>query len=284
MSKDNGQLRKSLGGAAHIAGNVVGIALIAVMLPIMIVNMTLIIKSYVKPEKVPTFLGVAPLIVQSGSMEPTILVDDLIFTKEVDPNTLQERDIIAFQPTGEKTVVTHRIVEAEKENNVPKFTMRGDYNNTNDAEPVYGPQVVGKYIYRIGGVGKVAMFLQQPIGMVVCVAVPLALFLVYDMVRRLLYNKKNKKQGDSEKEELERLRALAAQLEAGDIPAEFAPAPTYIPEDAPSPASRELPQGGAWDAYPPLPGEEDLVQPEPEPAPAQAQPQEDDFEEDADEV
>ena len=214
------QEKGKLGGAPHIVGNVIGIALIAVLLPIMIANTTLIIKSYVKPNEVPSIFGVAPLIVQSGSMEPTILVDDLIFTKKVDPDTLEKGDIIAFQPVGEHSVVTHRIVDMYWDDEILQIVTQGDANNTTDAEPVLKPQVVGRYFLRLPGIGRIAMFLQQPLGMVVCVAVPLALFLLYDVLRRFLYNRKKKEEESSEKEELERLRALAASIEQGETPAQ----------------------------------------------------------------
>jgi len=107
---DKAQEENEKRGVAHLIGNIIGIAIIAVLLPIMIVNMTLIIKSYTQPDKVPAVFGVAPLIVMSGSMDPVIMVNDLIFVKRVDPATLEVGDIIAFQPAGATTVVTHRIV------------------------------------------------------------------------------------------------------------------------------------------------------------------------------
>ncbi|MCL2300917.1 MAG: signal peptidase I, partial [Firmicutes bacterium] len=215
----------------HIVGNVIGIALIVVLLPIMIANTTLIIKSYTQPNKVPSFLGVSPLIVQSGSMKEAIQVNDLIFVKKVDPDTLQLKDIIAFQQLGETTVVTHRIVDMKPdENGRVQFITKGDNNNTPDTDPCDKLQVVGKYFGRLAGVGKVALFLQQPLGMVVCVAVPLAAFLLYDVIKRVLYNRKKKGEDDADKEELERLRALAAAVEAGE-PLPVQPAASAQPEE-----------------------------------------------------
>ena len=156
MKKEKDETKKGLGGAAHIVGNIVGILLIAILLPVMCVNLTLIIKSYTQPDQVPTVLGIAPLIVQSGSMQKTIMVDDLIFTRKVDAATLKKGDIIAFQPAGEITVVTHRIVELVEEDGVKGFRMKGDANNTTDAEIILKSQIVGKYFMRIAGGGKVA--------------------------------------------------------------------------------------------------------------------------------
>jgi len=240
-------------GIGHYIANIIGIVIIAVLLPIMVVNLTLITKSYTKPEKVPTVFGVAPLIVVSGSMHPTIMVDDLIFTKETDVNTLKVGDVIAFQPAGVTTVITHRITKVENEGGGLQFTTKGDANNAEDNDPVYPQQVVGRYIRRLPGVGKLAEFLQNPVGMIIFVAVPLILFVLYDMLRRFFYNKKHKDDVDAEREELERLRALAASLEQQgeeDIAAPaFVPAPSistaYPPvEGEPAQPEADDPEGG----------------------------------------
>jgi len=235
-------------GVSHYAANIIGIVIIALLLPVMAINMTLIIKSAVHPEKVPTVFGVAPLIVMSGSMQPTIMVDDLIFTKETDVNTLKVGDVIAFQPAGVTTVITHRITKVEDKDGRPLFTTKGDFNNDEDKDPVYPVQVVGRYTRRLPGVGKLAEFLQKPAGMIIFVAVPLVLFILYDMLRRYFYNKKHKHDTDADREELERLRALAAGLEQGGG-GDAAPAPAYVPAPSISPA------------YPPVEGEAEPAQP-----------------------
>jgi len=242
-------------GVPHLVGNIIGIVIIAVLLPIMSINLTLIIKSYRYPAQVPTVFGVAPLIVMSGSMDPTIQVDDLIFVRKVDAAQLQVRDIIAYQPAGSTTVVTHRITDVFDERGATMFKTKGDWNNVEDLEPVHYNQVVGLYFHRMPGVGRIAMFLQQPVGMVIFVAVPLVLFLLYDLLRRYFFNRKNKGTVSAEQEELERLRALAASLEAGELPPNIPAAPVFVP--APDVAAT---------AYPPIEGEpESEVAEEPEP-------------------
>lgn len=250
-------------GIMHVIGNIIGILIIVVLLPIMVVNITLIVKSYTQPEKVPTFMGVAPLIVLSGSMEPTIQIDDLIFTKEIKAEDIKVNDVICFKPFDAENVVTHRVTAISQDKGITYYTTKGDANNVEDTDKVQGIQVVGKYFARIGGAGKVATFLQSPIGMVIFVAIPLALFLLYDLLRRIIYNKSKKKEVNAEKEELERLRALAAGLEAAPVapvtesvaePAtEAAPAPAA--EAAPEPAAESKPEN----EYPPLPGEDTVL-------------------------
>ena len=49
----------------------------------------ILIKSHLFPEKVPDVFGYKPLIVLSGSMEPSINKGDLVFVKEIDEDLLK---------------------------------------------------------------------------------------------------------------------------------------------------------------------------------------------------
>jgi len=232
----------------HLIGSILGIVLCALLLPIVVVNVTLVAKSFIFPDKVPSFMGVSPLIVMSGSMEPTIALDDLIFVRQTPFAQLKagekDGDVIAFMPNP-TTIVTHRIISVSVgEDGGHIFITQGDNNNAPDDRPVYGNQVVGRYWFRIPAAGYYALFMKEPIGMVIFVGVPLALFVIYDAVRRMLYSKKNKQAEASRVAELE--AALAAKNDPDAVPA------AAIPE-APAPeAPAEAPK------YPPLPGEEDV--------------------------
>ena len=218
---------KEKGKIGHLIATILGIVLCAVLLPVVIVNMTLVIKSYTKPEEVPTFLGVAPLIVQSGSMEPTILVDDLIFVRRVDPskiragakNSENPGTIVAYfaSPQG-GTVITHRVISIRTaEDGARTYEMQGDFNNAPDENLVRDSQIVGEYFLRVEGAGAVALFMKEPIGMVLFVGIPLGLFVLYDTVRRALFSKKQRK---AEQDKIAALEgALAAREKAaGAVP------------------------------------------------------------------
>lgn len=220
------QTQHSTRRVLHIIGNCVGIALIAVLLPVMIANLIIIIRGAVNPDEVPTLFGVAPLIVDSGSMYPEIQVNDLIFVRTTNPATLQRDDIIAFI-NDENLLITHRIVGIINDEEGLRFITQGDFTGSPDRHPVMAEQVVGVYNnVRLAGVGAIASFLSRPIGMLIFVAMPIALFVLYDLLRRYLHKKKMAPEIEAEKEELERLRALLAQQEqspAPDSPAETEP-------------------------------------------------------------
>ena len=107
--KSNGQDTTKL----HKAMTIVGIALCVILVPILIVNCTLIVKSFVNKDEIPDFGGMIPLIVLTDSMEPVIKKGDIIISKTVDdPSQINDGDVISFyDPAGNGTsVVTHRVM------------------------------------------------------------------------------------------------------------------------------------------------------------------------------
>ena len=184
----------------------------------LVCNMTIIIKGSLHPERPPSVLGITPMVVLSGSMSGDapdhIEVGDLIFVGPVeDPNTLQTGDVIAFMDGT--VVVTHRIIEVQHTDaGEPLFYTKGDANNTADRLPVTAEQLVGIYQNRIPKVGDFALFLKEPLGMILFIGVPLLVFIMYDVWRRRKFDKKETERTAELEAELERLRKLAG--EAGD--------------------------------------------------------------------
>ena len=197
--------------------NIIGVILIVVLVPILALNLTLIIKSYTNKDEVPSFGGYLPMIVLTDSMSPTIYSGDLVIDHTVDPATLKVDDIISYyDPESQSgdSIVTHRITEITKtDDGKLAFITKGDFNNAADKTPVPADKVVGIYNFRIPNGGNVAMFMQTTTGLIVCVVVPLALLIAYDVIRRKMYDKKNKPNTDALMAELEALKAEKAQAE-----------------------------------------------------------------------
>ena len=190
MKEKNGLLQKIVGA--------VGIALCVVFVPLLLINVTLIVKSYTSPDKVPDFLGYKPFIVLSGSMEPSIMTGDMVFVKETDPDSLKVGDVIAYKSGS--AVVTHRIVEVKSENGETRYV-------TADQGLVKPADVEGIYQRRIAGAGNLAMFMQTTTGMILFVVCPLVLFVLWDVIRRQLESRKEMSRTKELEMELERLRA-----------------------------------------------------------------------------
>lgn len=196
----------------------VGIALCVILIPMLIINCTLLIKGWTNKDEVPTLFGYAPMIVLTDSMlgnnEDNFNGGDLIFVKTVKPEEVQKGDVISFfDPQGNGTSITsHRVVEVVKENGEISFKTKGDNNNTEDKLPVPAKNLAGVYTgFKIAGAGRVAMFMQTPWGLIICVVVPILLLIGWDAFRRARYNKKHEEDKDALLAELEELRRLKSE-------------------------------------------------------------------------
>lgn len=195
---------------------ILGTVISIILIPILIINVSLIIKSYTNSDEVPNLGGYFPLIVLTDSMNPEIVGGDLIICHTIEAEEIKTGDVISFfDPVGNGTsIVTHRVIEIINDSGEIEFRTRGDNNNAEDKTLVPAENVVGIYINRIGGLGKVALFMQSKTGFVVSVILPVLLLVGYDMIRRKNYESKNKKTNDELLAELELLRKEKAEREA----------------------------------------------------------------------
>lgn len=209
-------MKKERSTTTHKVLTVVGTVLCIILIPILLINLTLIAKSYINKDEVPSIGGTLPLIVLTDSMYPVIRSGDLIICRTAEPEEIAVGDVIAFfDPAGNgSSIVTHRVVEVLTEDGEVLFRTRGDNNNTEDKLPVSGGDLVGVYQSRIAGAGHIAMFMQSTAGLIVCVVLPIVLLVAYDMLRRRMYEKKNQDSTEALLAELEALRAEKAAKEA----------------------------------------------------------------------
>lgn len=203
----------------HKVLTVIGTALCVVLIPILIINCILIIKSYTS-EEVPNVAGTLPLIVLTDSMYPVIRSGDIIICKTAEPEEVQVGDVIAFfDPAGNgSTIVTHRVMEVTQHSDQIAWRTKGDNNNAEDRLVVTEDKLVAVYNdIRLAGLGNVALFMQTAPGLILCVVCPILLLVSYDMIRRRLYEKNNKQDTDALMAELEELRRLKAEKEKQEI-------------------------------------------------------------------
>ena len=190
---------------------IVGWVLCVILVPILIINCTLIIKSYTDKESVPDFAGTVPFIVLTDSMYPDIKSGDLILCKKVNPKDVEVDDVISFfDPEGNgSSVTTHKVVEIIDKADGKYFRTRGINNNTDDMTPVHESDVIARYTgTRLRGIGNVAIFMQSTAGLIICVVLPILLFVGYDLLRRRRYENTKSEDIEALKSELEALRAM----------------------------------------------------------------------------
>lgn len=93
---------------------------------------------------VPTIVGVRPLIVVSGSMEPVLPVGSLVVTKAVTAEEVAVGDVVGYWTgnhfIGINPIILHRVIAITEEG----YLLKGDNNET--ADPVVKPE---RIIYRV---------------------------------------------------------------------------------------------------------------------------------------
>ena len=199
----------------HKLLTVIGTVLCIILVPILVINCILIVKSYTS-EEVPSVAGTLPLIVLTDSMYPVIESGDLIICHTAEAEEIQVGDVIAFfDPAGNgSSIVTHRVIEVTEKNGEPAWRTKGDNNNAEDRLTVPAEKLVAVYEgRRLPGIGNVALFMQTTPGLIVCVVCPILLLVGYDMLRRRMYEKSSKEDTDKLLAELEELRRLKAEKE-----------------------------------------------------------------------
>ena len=90
-------------------------------------------------------VGLRPMCVLSGSMEPTYHTGSLIYVKPCAPEDVQVGDPITFVLNEDLDVVTHRVVSIDAENQ--HFYTKGDANDAPDGAPVYFKNLIGRPVF-----------------------------------------------------------------------------------------------------------------------------------------
>ena len=122
-------------------------------------------------------------IVVTGSMEPTISIDDLIIVKEFDEYKVD--DMVVFHQDG--LLIVHRVISIDEENKM--ITTQGDANNTAD-DPIPFKSIKGKVVNVVENAGGLIRFLKSPI--VTVTIIVCALLLMEYSFRKEKQEKKDK--------------------------------------------------------------------------------------------
>lgn len=139
----------------------------------------------------PMPFGWGAAVVMSGSMEPTLSVNDFILVREADEYAVG--DIVVYQSGN--SLVIHRIVDIQDET----ITLRGDANNAED-EPIPAIYIKGRLVMALPWVGGLMRIVKSLPGTVVLLGA--AILLMERSWRK-------EKSGDAEK-----LDAIKAEIRA----------------------------------------------------------------------
>lgn len=137
-------------------------------------------------------LGVKPMTVLGGSMEPAIHVGSLALIGRTDTSRISAGEVVTFStPPGVKTgslepgtITTHRVVRIETGAEGRVFETKGDANEDPDRWLVPQEAIVGQPVLTIPLLGYLARWASSRAGFILLIVIP-GVALIISELRRL---------------------------------------------------------------------------------------------------
>ena len=100
--------------------------------------------------------GLRPLVVKSGSMEPTIPTGGMVLVRTIPASDIGVGDVVAVE-RPDHTRVTHRVLEVVHRGATAELTLKGDANEDPDPIPVTVAEA-GELVMSVPSIGRVSAF------------------------------------------------------------------------------------------------------------------------------
>ncbi len=246
---------------AHVTGTVFGLFFILLLLPFLVFNCTTLVRGYFSGQSAVELREYRFFLVSDTRSSEGITElekGDLAMARQVDVNSLQPGNLIAYRSGNTTVVGSIAAVNQSSADTEPTFSVSSaDGKSTAYLLPT---QIVGAYVGRNQSLGKVVLFLDSTLGTLLCVGIPCLIFLLL-FVLLGQKNRKQKKEADSpekqkteeqqgttppipliSEEEKKKLEEAVASFEA--LQAELPPLPKPA-ASAPSEVKTETPQAAS---------------------------------------
>lgn len=151
--------------------------LISIFSLVFIANTTIMVKS-VGTERPQGFAGLVPVVIKSASMsgekEGHLEKGDIALVSDKSNQSYIEGDVVLYM--NEDTPVCHRIVQVKIDDNGNKtYVAKGDKNDCVDLGDISEDAIIGKVTGRLPHLGSIINFMASPLGMIICIIIPLAI-------------------------------------------------------------------------------------------------------------
>ena len=147
----------------------------------------------------PSLFGNYIFRVSSDSMEPTLMVGDVILVKSVDADDIQKDDIITYKSEDGSMYgreVTHRVVSGPViKNDTYYFQTQGDAEGAPLDKAITYDQIVGKYDRKLPLITKFYDVISTPTGVAVFIGLIIVLF-GYELISLIVSYKKIDETGE----------------------------------------------------------------------------------------
>ncbi len=187
-------MKKREPGKKRIAGKIV-VGVIAVL--IALYGVTYLAITFATGDPLPMPFGFGSAVVLTGSMEPVLSPNDLIFV--VKSRNYAVGDVVVFTTGG--TPVVHRVIQSDAESGL--LVTKGDANNIPD-DPVPVSRVKGKMLFFVPFVGVIPRFVRTVPGMIIVLM--LLFTLLYLSVHTRAQEEEEEERAARLEEEVERLK------------------------------------------------------------------------------
>lgn len=133
-----------------------------ILIPLILITFSIFLQQIKNPQIIPNILGRKIFIILVDDLGSNIKENDLIITKNINPNKLQIGDVIAFRNNMD-TVSVHKIKDItynektdgnNQKQKVKTFVMIASENETDDLKFVLDYNIEGKVIKRYANIRK----------------------------------------------------------------------------------------------------------------------------------
>lgn len=169
----------------------------------------------------PSVFGYSIFRVSSGSMEPELMVGDIILDKTVDnPKDLKVGDVITFKSSDYgDLLVTHKVIKAPYEENGKLMLQTKGIANEVEDKPISIDNVKGIMICKVDYLDTVYNVFLSPWGLLILIALIVIIFFdeIITIVKILTNNDKSVKDADNINEIIDRLQAEKLKEQAEKV-------------------------------------------------------------------
>jgi signal peptidase I len=130
----------------------------------------------------PLAFGARPLVVLSGSMEPTLATGDVVVVKRVGPQDARTGDVVTYR-NPEGSLVTHRVRSVRRSGEGFELVTKGDANNASERWTMAADGELSRALYRVPLAGRVLARTSSPQGKLVLIVAPLLLLGAWEIRR-----------------------------------------------------------------------------------------------------
>jgi signal peptidase I len=143
----------------------------------------------------PGVLGLDSFSILSGSMEPTLMVGDMVVDRRVRASAIRPGDIVTFRdPDDDSRLLTHRVIRYRVRNSTAYVMTKGDANHGVEHWSIPLEGTVGRVEFRLPRLGYALMRMGGRAGRLALIAIPALLLGLFEL-KRLWFPKERRDEG-----------------------------------------------------------------------------------------